>query len=253
MCAHAPDQSLPLGDIIGGFMVLGIFPTKFLQYCMIWTILAWLTSCSLPANHPISVITAFDQSESARNDLEYNRALQSVCRIQTDLSQDQDRLLMLVFAEETQVSDVFTINNRLEALQLCRRQADQMAKARVDQSPGTSLDKVTERIELQISRMVQQGNHPKAMAVIVAIQANESADTLQNLSGTAAKLKQLAQKRIAISIIVADPELHRLLDQAVQGSDIAICPASSADDCIEWSYQTARKLSGKFDQEALGR
>lgn len=196
---------------------------------------------NLLVSHPITVVTAIDQSESARNNGHYNTALQDVCHLQSDLAQDGDMMLTILFAEETQVVDKTTIANQLEALQICKRQEEQRQQSQIGKAPGTSIHKVVERIAQQMNRLAQQPDHTSASLLILMIHANETGTSPEEFAVTAAKLKQLAQHQTSIVIIVGDAELGRLLDRYLLDLPIDVCPANDPIDCIRQSYEVARR------------
>ncbi len=220
--------------------------STILQHLTVGGLLSSMIGCSVPnllVSHPITVISAFDQSESARNDSVYNQALQKVCRLQSNLAEDSDMMLTLYFADETEVSDRSTISTGLDALNICDHQAEQRRQLRIGQTPGTSIHKAVERIVLQTHQLKQQPDPTAAKVLILMIHANETQNAPEAFATTAAHLKQLLQQQTAITILVADAELERALERSFLDLPIQICPISEPTFCIQQSYKAARQMA----------
>lgn len=206
--------------------------------------LSVLSGCSMPdltESHSINVVTAFDQSESARNSPQFAAAMKDICHLQSDLAQDGDVMLTILFADETEVVGKTTIANRLDALQICKRQAEQRQTLQIGKTPGTSIHKVVERVAQQMSRIEQQPDPAAATVLVLMIHANETGTTPEEFAVTAARLKQLVQQKTAIALIVGDAELGRMLDQYVLDVPIEICPTDNPGNCVKRSYEAARR------------
>ncbi|GAA6616563.1 hypothetical protein [Scytonema sp. NUACC26] len=165
------------------------------------------------------------------------------CQISTQFYQSGDTAIALPFANQPEKTSETTLSNSLSLLSQCQK--DEILPTSIGQEPGTSLILALAKIQTIIANKRALGSR-QPFVVTITLQATEPGKHQPNPNDfqyIKSLVESITRDKSVIAIAGPMGQLQNNLEVVLKGlPNQRICPANSVMTCVEWAFETGRKL-----------
>jgi hypothetical protein len=188
----------------------------------------------------ITAIYATDVSDSAQAEKELSK---KICTTYVQQLINNDKSIGIAFAESTEPVWKTTVSNNATLIGLCNKTLRERPK-NLGNNPGTSLERLLNRIETAIQIERVQGNK-QPILVSIWLQAAEPGVDFgnPNFAQIETEIASLTKENVLLTIVGPTGNLlDKLEDIEAKNPSLKLCQVQEHQECLSQTFKDARQM-----------